>query len=96
MSTPTAAELQQQLDALCKRHEEEVQQKIAVFEKINAEMTEMQELTETLEKEERELERRFGARHRREHHENTGIVLPLISNIVLGLVDADDARCKKR
>ncbi|KAH9588692.1 hypothetical protein LSM04_009006 [Trypanosoma melophagium] len=93
----TKAELQQQLELLRKRHAEELQQEVAAFEKINREIAEMQELTETLEQEERELERRFGAQNSsRGDGGATGGLMPFIGDFVLGLVDSDDSRSKRR
>ncbi|EAN96751.1 hypothetical protein, conserved [Trypanosoma cruzi] len=91
----TAQELQQQLEDLRSRHEEEVKRETAVFEEINKEMMEMQEVTERLEKEERQLEGRLGTGDRGAG-EGQGEVSSLLSNIALGLVDPDDSNSRRR
>ncbi|EAN78137.1 Dor1-like family, putative [Trypanosoma equiperdum] len=93
----TVAELRQQLETLKKRNGDEIAQATKEVERLQKELEDIAAITEPIEKEINELQRQcMPGRRNRNDSKSSNSGASILSNVMLGLVDPNDGKCKKR
>ncbi|CAJ1038094.1 conserved hypothetical protein [Leishmania braziliensis MHOM/BR/75/M2904] len=89
----TVAELQAELEALRAKNAQEVEAAQATLAKLQQDLNYMQEDTESLEREEAELCKRFGKDRGTDTASSMNQHTDIIAQGLCGLVDCDDSKC---